>query len=527
MRLLHDYLTTQAENRGDAVAYVQGERSVTFGELSRSSNQVAHLLLDAGCGRGDRVCLLMDRSIDAVIALLGALKAGCSYVPIDPAAPASRTGQIVATVEPSAVVLGASAIGQLEKLRRLGAVGAQTLLLTLEDLDGELPAGVALGPSDVADHEAGKSPPTGAGDDAAYIMFTSGSTGTPKGAVISHDNVRTFIDWAVGYFKFCPSDRHSWQPPLHFDLSVLDVFGGLAGGAEVHIVPPGTLLPRQIIDFIDLHRLTQWFSVPSAMAYAGRSRSQPGQLSGLQRVLWCGEVMPIGVLRDWMTRAPNARFTNLYGPTETTVASSYFTISAMPAADDSPVPLGHACAGEEILVLDDALKLAAVNEIGEIYIVGTGVGSGYWNDAAQTESAFLADPRPQRPAEVMYRTGDLGRVDPDGLVSFVGRSDTQIKSRGYRIELGEIEVALALLPEVGESAVIPLELGGFEGTAIGCALSPRPGSDFALATVRQQLGERLPSYMIPTRWLVNDELPKNGNGKIDRRRLKIEMTASR
>jgi amino acid adenylation domain-containing protein len=526
MRPLPDYLTAQAERRGDAVAFVQGERSITFGALSRSSNQVAHLLRGTGCERGDRVCVLMDRSIEAVLALLGALKAGCSYVPLDPAAPVARTGQIVAAVEPSAVIFGGSATGQIRKLRQLGAISSQTRLLTLEELDGELPAGT-LGPSDVADQEPGSLPATGSGGDAAYIMFTSGSTGVPKGAVISHDNVRAFVDWAAGYFGFRPGERHSWQPPLHFDLSVLDVFGGLAGGAEVHIVPPGLLLPRQIIDFIDRHHLTQWFSVPSAMAYASRSRPHPGQLSGLRRVLWCGEVMPTGVLRDWMERAPNARFTNLYGPTETAVASSYFTIRAMPAAEDPPAPLGDACAGEEILVLDQAQNPTRVGEIGEIYIAGAGVGRGYWNDAERTAAAFLPDPRPARSGEVIYRTGDLGRVDGEGLVSFVGRRDTQIKSRGHRIELGEIEAALTRLPEVGESAVIPLELGGFEGTAIGCALSPRPGREFALATVRQQLGERLPSYMIPTRWQVSDELPKNGNGKIDRRRLTIEMTASR
>ena len=525
MALLQEYLTEQVQRRGDATAFVENGRTATYGDLERSSNQLAHLLRQTGCERGDRVCLLMDRSIDAVIAMLAALKAGCAYVPIDPSAPALRIGRILATVAPRAIVVGAASLRRLDELWSLGAVEAQTPLVTLQEREDPLPDGsVAFGPRDIADQETDSPPSAGSEDDAAYIMFTSGSTGAPKGPVISHANVRSFIDWAVGYFDVAPGDRHSWQPPLHFDLSTFDVYGGLAGGAEVHTVAPGTLMPRQIPEFIASHRLTQWFSVPSAMAYASRSRERLGQLSDLRRVLWCGEVMPTSVLRDWMTRAPRARFTNLYGPTETTVASSYFAIPSIPEPDDPPAPIGPACAGEELLVLDDSMNAASPGAIGEIYIGGAGVSGGYWRDETQTQAAFVADPRPQRAAEVIYRTGDLGRVAADGCVSFVGRTDTQIKSRGYRIELGEIEVALTRLPDVAESAVVALEVGGFEGTAIGCALSPRAGCELDPIVIRRRLGEQLPAYMIPTRWHVVDELPKNGNGKIDRRRLTVELT---
>jgi amino acid adenylation domain-containing protein len=500
----------------------------TYAELVHSSNRLAHLLQAAGCTRGDRVCVLLHRSIDAVVAMLAILKAGCSYVPIDPTAPALRTRHIIATVQPVAMVIGASALPQVQELRRLNAIGACVALVTLEDLEDPAPLGGGhFGPSEIEQQESTDPAAAGCGDETAYIMFTSGSTGEPKGPVISHLNVRSFIDWAVSHFDIHPGDRHSWQPPLHFDLSTLDVYAGLAAGAEVHIVPPGTMLPRQLTDFITEHRLIQWFSVPSAMAYAGRTRGGRGQLRELRRVLWCGEVMPTAVLRDWMTRAPNARFTNLYGPTETTVASSYFTVPAIPEPDDPPAPIGHACDGEEILVLDEALNTAAVGQIGEIYITGNGVCGGYWNDEAQTRAAFVADLRPGKDGARMYRTGDLGRCDSDGLTSFVGRRDTQIKSRGYRIELGEIEAALARLPEVEESAVIALELDGFEGTAIGCALSLTSGTDLDLTIVRRRLGEQLPKYMIPTRWRVFEDLPKNANGKIDRRRLTLEMTESR
>jgi amino acid adenylation domain-containing protein len=522
--LLQGYLDQQAESRPDAVAFVQGRQTITYAELMDSSNRLAQLLLTAGCGHRDRVCLLMDRSINAVVAMLGALKAGCAYVPIDPTAPASRSAHIVATVQPAAIVADPAAVTKLDELRRLAAVARETPLISLEDPVEALPSDwVTLGVRDLTQHDPAAPPPAGSGDDAAYIMFTSGSTGTPKGAVVTHANVRAFTDWAVDHFDVHVGDRHSWQPPLHFDLTTWDVYGGLSGGAEVHIVPPGTLMPQQIFDFITTHRLTQWFSVPSAMAYASRSRRQSETLNDLRRVQWCGEVMPTAVLRDWMQRAPQAQFTNLYGPTETTVASSYFTIPAVPAPDDPPAPIGRACEGEELLVLDQAMRPAAIDQIGEIYIGGAGVGAGYWGDDAGTRAVFVADPRLPESGAVIYRTGDLGRVGADGDARFVGRADTQIKSRGYRIELGEIEVALARLPEIAESAVLALDLGGFEGTTIGCAVAQTAGSHLEFSDIRERLAEFLPSYMIPTRWRIGDELPKNGNGKIDRQRLTVEM----
>ena len=526
--LLQVYLDRQAERRPDAVAFVEARRSVTYAELFVVSNRLARLLTAVGCEPGARVCLLMDRSIDAVSAMIGVLKAGCAYVPIDPAAPASRSAHIITAVLPAAIVVGRSGLAAVEELHRTGVITADTPLITLEDLDDGLPPDSRrFGIRDLADQAAAAPPARGSLDDAAYVMFTSGSTGTPKGAVITHANVRAFVDWSVRHFDVAPGDRHSWQPPLHFDLSTLDVHGGLAGGAEVHIVAPGTVLPHQIFDFITTHRLTQWFSVPSAMAYASRSRYEPEVFGELRRVLWCGEVMPTAVLRDWMRRAPQARFTNLYGPTETTVASSYFTIPAIPAPDDPPAPIGRACGGEELLVLDDAMQPAEIDQIGEIYIAGDGVGAGYWGDEARTRAVFIADPRPHPSGGLVYRTGDLGRLGGDGEVRFVGRADTQIKSRGYRIELGEIEVALARLPEIAESAVLALDLGGFEGTAIGCAVAQAPGSHLDVSVIRARLTEVLPSYMIPTRWQIGDELPKNGNGKIDRPRLTIEMTEGR
>jgi acyl-coenzyme A synthetase/AMP-(fatty) acid ligase len=240
----------------------------------------------------------------------------------------------------------------------------------------------------------------------------------------------------------------------------------------------------------------------------------------LERVLWCGEVLPTPILMHWMERLPHARFTNLYGPTEATIASSYYTVPERPEDETEPIPIGTPCAGEELLVLDDQLAPVSTGEIGDLYIGGVGLSPGYWRDDEKTRAAFVPDPNTTDGSARIYRTGDLAKVMEDGLVYFLGRADSQIKSRGYRIELGEIETALNAFQELRECAVVGVETGGFEGTAICCAFAPAAGHEVEPPQLREQLAALLPAYMLPSRWHQMDALPKNVNGKIDRRALR-------
>jgi acyl-coenzyme A synthetase/AMP-(fatty) acid ligase len=223
-----------------------------------------------------------------------------------------------------------------------------------------------------------------------------------------------------------------------------------------------------------------------------------------------------------MRRLPHVRFTNLYGPTEATIASSYHTLDAIPADETQPVPIGKACAGEELLVLDEHLAPTPPGEIGDLYIGGVGLSPGYWRDDAKTRAAFLPNPRSPG-GERIYRTGDLARVDDDGVVHFLGRTDSQIKSRGYRIELGEIESALNAVEGVRECAVVGVDSDGFEGTAICAAYVA--GGGLEPPQLKGALAASLPSYMLPARWMGLDALPKNQNGKIDRPELRKRFTA--
>ncbi|MBV9836903.1 MAG: amino acid adenylation domain-containing protein [Solirubrobacterales bacterium] len=525
--LLQDYVTAQAERRADAVALVMGERRLTYGELERLSNQLAHLLVEAGCRPGDRVCLCTEKSPQAIVGMLAALKARCTYVPIDVASPTARIARIVRSADPAVVLTMGAAMSLVGELLASEVLAPGLPVGALERFPGEGPGfPVAFDAADWDSQPGERAPRTGDPQEIAHLLFTSGSTGDPKGVAIIHANVRAFVEWAVEYFGTEPGDRISGHPPLHFDLSTFDIYATFSAGATLFPVPPSTLLPGQLGEFISSNQLTQWFSVPSTMTYMAKFGAVPERgFPSLKRVLWCGEVLPTAILIDWMKRIAQASFTNLYGPTEATIASSFYTVEEIPRDETAPIPIGTACAGEELLVLDGECNPVPPGEIGELYIAGAGISPGYWRDERRTSEAFRPDPRPGRGEQRIYRTGDLARFDRDGLAYFLGRTDSQIKSRGYRIELGEIEAALNARPEIVECAVVGVESAGFEGTSICCAFRPASEADSNPAALRSALAALLPTYMLPSHWRSLEALPKNVNGKIDRRRLREMFSA--
>jgi amino acid adenylation domain-containing protein len=520
--LLQDFASNQSERRPDAVALVMGEQRMTYGHLEAESNQLARLLSDVGLLPGERVCLCVPKSPAAITAMQATLKANGIYVPIDLASPAPRVAKIIAAAEPRVILATAAATELLDGLAREKVLSDDVVVGSLEEpLEGDGWAS-SFARSDAATRSDSRPESASTSDDAAHLLFTSGSTGTPKGVVITHSNVLHFVSWATSYFGTREPDRISGHPPLHFDLSTFDIYATFSVGAELHLVPPAlNLLPHKLAAFIRDNELTQWFSVPSIMTYMAKFDAiREGDFPKLERVLWCGEVLPTPILIHWMKKLPHARFTNLYGPTEATIASSYYTVSECPRAETEPIPIGTPCAGEELLSLDADLAPVAPGVTGDLYIAGVGLSPGYWRDEEKTRAAFIQDPRSPNGSGRIYRTGDLAKVDDGGLVHFLGRADSQIKSRGYRIELGEIETALNSLDGLGECAVVGVETGGFEGTAICCAFAPAPGNRVEPSQIRERLGALLPAYMLPSRWLAMDVLPKNVNGKIDRKKLR-------
>ena len=523
--LLHEGVAAQAQARPESLAVVCGEARLTYGDLETASNRLAHLLRAAGCRPGERVALYMPKSPAAIVAMLGALKAGAAYVPMDPDSPAPRQARVLALAD-CRFLLAAGRVGP--RLRELLAGALPARRARLGWLDDEIGAPDDPAPDftlrDLATQPA--HPPASAASELALLLFTSGSTGLPKGVMLTHTGVAHFLQWARAHFGIGSTDRISQHAPLRFDISTFDIYGALWSGAELHLVPAElNLLPHKLAQLIRESRLTQWFSVPAVLTLMAKfDVIAQGDFPSLRRVLFAGEVLPTPTLMHWMQRLPHARFTNLYGPTETTISSSYYDVPHCPEDARAPIPIGSPIPGEELLVLDTQLRPVPGGEMGELHIAGAGLSPGYWRDPARTAEAFV--PRPGRAGERLYRTGDLARVGADGMVQFLGRADTQVKSRGHRIELGEIEAALHAQASLRESAVVAIASAGFEGALICCAFVAEGESGASAETLRKALAHLLPGHMLPARWLRCHALPKNESGKIDRVALRAAFQSA-
>jgi len=519
--MLQDYVIRQGGNRPEAVAIVNEGKATTYGQLDSLSSRLARVLKKSGCRRGDRVAFLLPKSEMSLAAMTGILKADCAYVPMDCQAPVAYAAKLISRVEPRVALVDRTYAAFLPRL--LETLGSSAPLLGWLDTDSVSEHGLspAFDLRDVMNTPDAPVEYENSPDDVAHILFTSGSTGVPKGVMITHRNVTAFVEWAVPYFGMDSSDRISTHSHLHFDLSTFDVYGAFAAGARLYPVPPSLgLSPGALTGFIRESEITQWLSAPWVFHYLARLDAlRDRDFPAMRRMMWAGDVLPTPTLVYWMRKAPHVSFTNLYGPTETTIASSYYTVPACPEDEREPVPIGVACDGEELLVLNGQLRRSPAGEIGDLYIGGVGLSPGYWGDPEKTREVFI--PHPFAPGTRLYKTGDLARRGEDGLIHFVGRADTQVKIRGARVELGEIECALHLLDYLADSAVVAVAAGPSREYAICCAYSPSPGEDVPPARVHRDLLERLPRIMIPTRWLSLDALPRNTNGKTDRPKLRV------
>lgn len=510
--LLHDGLRRSAVAHPGRVAVTGTDCALTYAELDALSNRCANALRRQGVVPGDRVGIDLEKSPAAIVAMLGILKTGASYVPLDPRAPARRSAYIVGDCGLAGLATTPERLSRLAP--ELGRVPAARVLF------GDT---AAVGWQDFDRDPASPPPESGVAEQVlAYILYTSGSTGQPKGVMLSHRAALAFVDWAVAYFRLRPEDVLASHAPLHFDLSIFDIFAGLAAGARVALVPPAaSVFPRGLADWIAGQHISVWYSVPSVLA-------QLALKGGLERhggaaprlVLFAGEVFPVPHLRQLMQLWPAARYFNLYGPTETNVCTVY-AVPGVPAEDAPPLPIGTACAGHEVLALRADGQPAAEGEEGEMYISGPGLMEGY-RGAPELTGRVLGPHPLRRGAPPAYRTGDIVRRDTGGNYHFIGRRDLQVKSRGYRIELGDIEATLHNCPDIAEAVVVALPHAEF-GSLLHAVVIPRPGANPVRATLAAWCAGQLPPYMVPTAFTFRTELPRTPNGKVDRRALQLEV----
>ena len=526
--LLHQLLQHSAKKWPKKQAVRHQGKHLAYAELEAQSNQLAAVLLDAGVNRGDRVGIYLDKSLPAVVAIFGILKAGAVYVPLDPAAPKQRIAFIIKNCQMKAVVSTTGRMKALNKHFSDDLTSLEGVVLTNEvaDLADTFPY-VAGWRDLLAAPDTPPADPALIENDLAYILYTSGSTGTPKGVMISHRTSLTFVNWAHETFQVQASDRVSNHAPFHFDLSILDIFATIKAGGTVILVPPSlSVFPRNLADFIAKEEISIWYSVPSALTrlvlYGQLERHD---YPHLRTVLFAGEVFPIKYLRQLVELLPKPRYYNLYGPTETNVCT-YYEVAELDPARTAPLSIGKACANFEVLVLDEHNELAPQGVAGELCVRGPGVMTGYWGLPERTAKSRI--PFTLHPAlgpEMIYRTGDLVRQEADGNLTYLGRIDNQIKSRGYRIELGEIETALYSHPDVQEAAVIPIPDDEI-GNRIKAFVVPHNGKVLKSTKLQAFCAGRIPKYMVPHMFEFREVLPKTSTGKIDKTSLRREAMQS-
>lgn len=511
MTRLEHLLRTSAAKAPDRPAVVLGKAALTYRELDAGSDQLAAWLIGRGVAAGDRVGLYLDKSPEAVLGIFGILKAGAAYVPLDPSGPPDRARKIVDGAGLRAIVTSTRKLAPLRRIVADGSDLREAILLDGDPAADAAPHGINL---------AGRATLTGLAppppiDDAglpAYILYTSGSTGTPKGVMISHRASLAFVEWAAHTFALTASDVVSAHAPFQFDLSILDLFATVLAGATICLVPPAAnMFPRSLADFIETSRITTWYSVPSALIQMVRHEVLVGRdLSALRQILFAGEPFPTPMLRELMSQVPQARYYNLYGPTETNVCTCYEVVG-LPDAD-SALPIGVPCCGDEAILVDETGQVVPAGTIGELLVRGPTLMDGYFNNAEATARTLTRAPDGHG---IVYHTGDLVRLLPDGNLEFHGRRDNMVKTRGYRVELGEIETAIVQHEGVEEAAAVPVP-DPVLGNRIEAFVHPvddrlRPQE------VQRFCAERLPAYMVPDRiHVLADGLPRTATGKVDR-----------
>jgi L-proline---[L-prolyl-carrier protein] ligase len=521
--VLHHLLTENAARRPEAEAVRLLDQALSYAELEKLSNQLAHALIEIGVIPGDRIGLYLHKSPFAIASVFGIMKTGACYVPVDPNAPGPRLAEIARQCGFRALVTSTSLYEKLSGAVLDGCPMAAIFFID-KSPDTALPA-PAFTFADSLPNQPAEPPAVNVIDqDLAYILFTSGSTGTPKGVMLSHLNALTFINWACDTFAISTTDRLSNHAPLNFDLSVFDIFAAIKAGAAISLVPEGlSAFPTQLSSFIQNQKITVWYSVPMVLTTLTRGKLQERDLSQLRLVLFAGEVFPIKHLRSLRRMLPQPRMANLYGPTETNVCT-WYEVGQISDNQTTPVPIGKACANMEVIAIDEGgRRVVAPGEEGLLYARGSNVMQGYYGRPSESAACFISNPFAPGRDEKLYCTGDWVTLDENGNFLLIGRRDHMIKTRGYRVELGEIEAVMLAHPAVEEAVALAIPDEAI-GNAIRAIATIEDSNSINATGLKRHCAEKLPPYMVPEEIEFCDTLPRTGTGKIDRQRLLRERT---
>jgi amino acid adenylation domain-containing protein len=498
-KCIHQMFEEQVARSPDAPALLFENESISYAELNRRSNQLAHYLASLGVKPDALVAVCAERSVEMVVALLAVVKAGGAYVPLDPSYPADRLAYMLEDSAPVVLLI------QSHLTHLFAGVGYKGKMADLAAAD---PVWCRQPDTDPLAAERGLSP-----HNLVYVIYTSGSTGRPKGVMIEHRSLVNRLVWMQDAYGLTSGDSVLQKTPFSFDVSVWEFFWPLITGARLVMArPEGHKDPGYLIEAINRYRITTLHFVPS-MLQVFLDQADVAKCPSLLRVFASGEALPSALVRKFQERFPQVALHNLYGPTETAVDVTAWTCT--PDSALTNIPIGRPIANTCTYILGEDGEPVAVGATGELYIGGVGVGRGYLNRPELTQERFLPDPFSAQAGDRMYRTGDLCRWRSDGAIEYLGRNDFQVKIRGFRIELGEIEARLALLPGVRQAIVIAREDTPGDKRLIAYVV-PVNGVQLRDRDLRDPLARELPEYMVPSGFVRLDKIPITVNGKLDR-----------
>ncbi|MFN2285313.1 MAG: amino acid adenylation domain-containing protein [Anaerolineae bacterium] len=497
-RCVHHGIELQAQKTPDAIAIIAGEQRFTYREINVRANQMARYLHKLGAGPETLIGLYIERTVEAVIGLLGVLKAGAAYLPLDPTYPPARTALMLEDAKVGILLT------QSHLVHNLTAPPVHTICL---DCDWTIIE------NESADNPTYPVTP----DNLAYVIYTSGSTGRPKGVMVTHRGLNNYLHWCTRAYDVVDGQGAPVHSALSFDLTITSLFPSLLTGRTLTLLPEapgGEALGEafrnhrnfSLVKLTPAHLDILTHLVPGDET-AGRTRA----------FIIGGEALRGENLTFWQTHAPDTRLINEYGPTETVVGCCVYEVPQGKHIMGS-VPIGRPIANTQLYILGPQGQPVPIGAPGELYIGGDGVARGYLNRPALTAERFVPDPFGDKPGGRLYRTGDLARYLPDGNIEYLGRIDQQVKVRGYRVELGEIESELLKQPFVKTAAVVAVKDTARQNQLIAYIV-PEQGIPINSEALREELREILPSYMIPTHYVMRDSLPLTPNGKVDHRAL--------